>query len=474
MQTTAQLDSQAVLDLNTFERVVGTKALTVPEILSTILDYATRPTLASAACVSRAWSPIALDKLWSNHDVKVLGLLQILPLTARDIEYNRGREWILQRSPTDIEWARFYSYASRVRSLSVSHPEPDVFDPRITQWKVENDVLFPRLRRIECYSPQNGLLRISQLRSFVTSGLRELYLRSEEFLNPAAGKQTVAFLNDLARIEGLRLEKLKLEYQANLTSLKLPVVTANLVSANKDSISALELPNSGLNIPILANHSLQNLKALSIDLKRVKGETGIDQIQTLVEVCPRVVYLRVWLGDLDFPFVRKIFAWRLLSFELRGAARLGKGGIGEMAKAWPGLKKLSFHSGVDGPRTSFPLSLLADIVAEFPELDDLEASFYLTESRMDDLLTNLPLSAQYGCPSSLRKLRLSISSPPKSQTHRDLVAEFLARALPPGLRIESWYLGPEWRALLRRVEELHGGVRLRVGSIPEENDGVWF
>ncbi|KIO28465.1 hypothetical protein M407DRAFT_230395 [Tulasnella calospora MUT 4182] len=488
MQTTAQLDSQAVLHFNTFERVVGTKALTVPEILSTILDYATRPTLASAACVSRAWSSIALDKLWSNHDVKVLGLLQILPLTARDIMYNRGREWILQRSPTDDEWARFNSYASRVRSLSVS--VFGGFEPRITEWKVENEVLFPRLRRVEWYTPPNRHLKISQLRSFVTSGLRELYLRWDETLPPEEEEQTIPFLNDLARIEGLRLEKLKLQYQVGYLSSKLPVVLANLVAANKDSISTLELPHSNLETSVLANHSPQNLKALAIHIERFQVERVPDQIQTLVEVCPHVVYL-------GSGWRKATSGWRLLSFELRGLVRVGKEGIGEMTKAWPGLKKLGFSPGREEGRCSFPLSFLADIVAGFLELKDLEASFYQIELARDDLLNNLPSPARYSCPSSLRTFRIGMSSPPEFQTHRDSMAEFLARILPPGLRIESrchpahleerimlsgrkWVVapeenfGPKWRAILRRIEELHGGVRLRVGSIPEENDAVWF
>lgn len=60
-------------------RIKGTEALTAPELLSAILDHATQHTLASAVCVSRAWSYIAPDKLWLGHNIKVIDLLKILP-----------------------------------------------------------------------------------------------------------------------------------------------------------------------------------------------------------------------------------------------------------------------------------------------------------------------------------------------------------------------------------------------------------
>ncbi|KIO28468.1 hypothetical protein M407DRAFT_243004, partial [Tulasnella calospora MUT 4182] len=85
---------------------MGTNALTIPEILGTILDYTTPPTLASAARVSKAWSAIALDKLWSDYDVKVIHLLQILPLYLTGFPYSN---WRLLRTPTNEEWNRFYS-----------------------------------------------------------------------------------------------------------------------------------------------------------------------------------------------------------------------------------------------------------------------------------------------------------------------------------------------------------------------------
>lgn len=74
------------------------------------------------------------------------------------------------------------------------------------------------------------------------------------------------------------------------------------------------------------------------------------------------------------------------------------------------------------------------------------------------------------------------------------MAQFLAGAVPPGLRIERSYFpvashdvaqsadrqkaaatgrdfDPRWDGLFRNIEELHGGVRIGVGSIPEGGDG---
>lgn len=79
---------------------------------------------------------------------------------------------------------------------------------------------------------------------------------------------------------------------------------------------------------------------------------------------------------------------------------------------------------------------------------------------------------------------------------------FMAAVCPPGLHIQHSDLkdlGPQsgikdkvrwvdvegiakagrdvdyrWDALFRKIEELHGGVNVWVGSIPEQDDGVWF
>ncbi|KAG8909398.1 hypothetical protein FRC01_006965 [Tulasnella sp. 417] len=320
------------------------------------------------------------------------------------------------------------------------------------------------------------------MRSFVAPGLQELYLGMGGVQLWEAGRQAAAFLNDLARIEDLRLEKLKLYYSTFLNSVKLSVAIANLISANKDTITALELPEPDFSISFLPNYSLQNLNALAIQVTPVEGK---DPIQTLVEGCPRVEHLRLGYrhrgGSLpDFSCVRKVLAWSLLSFELRAKFDLSEENRGEMAKAWPELKKLKFNWKRRVPYTLLPLSHLADIVAAFPELEDLEASFYYKVND-DRPLTN-QLAPAHARPSRLRKLWLGMSPLPESQTHRECIAQFLALALPPGLRIESQChpaqpgnnFGPEWDALIRRIEEFHGGVRIRDGSIPEDSDGVWF
>lgn len=77
------------------------------------------------------------------------------------------------------------------------------------------------------------------------------------------------------------------------------------------------------------------------------------------------------------------------------------------------------------------------------------------------------------------------------------MARFFAEIFTPGLRIERICpegldedpsllperenmamrgrdVDPEWDALFQKIEELHGGVRIWVGTIPEDGNGVWF
>ncbi|KIO28467.1 hypothetical protein M407DRAFT_181042 [Tulasnella calospora MUT 4182] len=169
-----------------------------------------------------------------------------------------------------------------------------------------------------------------------------------------------------------------------------------------------------------------------------------------------------------------------------------------MATAWPRLKKLDFNWQKKTAYTSFPLSHLADIVAEFPELEELGALFdYNTNDSEGHLLPTYEPSSAPCHPPRLQKLRLGWSRLPGYKRNRDSMAQFLARVCPPGLRIERMCLegttndpvrltgkekittagrdvDPEWDALFQKIEELQGGVRIWVGKIPEESDGVWF
>ncbi|KAG9021699.1 hypothetical protein FS837_007053 [Tulasnella sp. UAMH 9824] len=507
MQATVLEDSRNVPVLCNVERIAGTQALIVPEILGTILDYATPPTLASAARVSRTWSAIALDKLWSNAEVKVVELLRILPLRLEEDPDPQWRVWTtlgyqqtLQRNPTNDEWTRFCSYASRIRSLVLPSWESDRFDPRITEWEVEKNVLFPRLRKMEyqfkCTIP------FIHLRFFVSPTLRELSL-DIGFLSEVELQEAQSFLDCLAATENLRLQKFKLDCSG--ANKELAVQVAKVSAANKHSIETLEIRGLSLYPLLMVGQSLQNLKALDFDLREVGGEEVTQVIQALVEGCPHVAYLRLRFTSplaqtdlLDLPGLRMILAWNLLSLEtqIMGGVYFSKANIGEMGQAWPKLKKLHCSWSSGRSRIYLPLSHLADAMAAFPELEELGGYFYYAEEE-ETLLRNHQPWSEEGRPLRLQKLRLGRSPLPASQDHRDLVAQYLAGVLPPGLRIERTYspgipldeaqlaeagkaaamgrdFEPGWDALFRKIEELQGGVQIWVGRIPGDSEGVWF
>ncbi|KAG8975510.1 hypothetical protein FRC05_005579 [Tulasnella sp. 425] len=475
MQAAVLREAPIIPVVPTFERMKGTEALTIPEILRAILDHAAPPTLASAARVSRAWLTVALDKLWSDHDVKVIDLLRILPLELTMYKEYYGEAlisyWKPQRDPTNEEWTRFQSYASRIRLLSMPDgdiPDADLprFDPSITEWKLKNDVLFPRPRRVDWSIPIKLAIPSSGLSSFATSDLQELSLivLSGWWTAPEVVTST---LHDLTTIEGLRLKKFKLT--ARGVDLNLGHAIADFITTQQDSLQTLEIQASCRRISPLGGQSLGNLTALDIHIPRGEDGAGaVNAIQKLVEGCPRVSYLKIRITDgifdIDFSNLRAMLGWQLLSFRFR----------------------------------RFQLSLLADIISSFSELEELGAEFRcdLDEHSLPD---SSHLSSLLIRGSRLRKLRLGLSSLRGAEQQRDTMARFIAAVCPPGLHIARSYLkppsgnwgdllwveaegitvagrdaDPEWDDLFQKIEELHGGVKIWVGSIPEEDDGVWF
>ncbi|KAG9027879.1 hypothetical protein FS837_004150, partial [Tulasnella sp. UAMH 9824] len=484
--------------------VKGTDALAMPEILGAILDYATCSTLNSAARVSRTWSTIALDKLWSNHVIKVMDLLRILPLMSQT--HIDSQHWRLQQNPTDDQWARFQSYASRVRSLSAPPRPYDRLDQAITEWRIEPAALFPRLTRIEWSSD----MPFHRLSSFVTPRVRELCLMIHwQYVEYT--EEVFSTIEYLAGIDEMRLQKFKLRCPSSTVIGKLGPTLADFITAKKDSIQTLDLMNFLPNILSLGIHLLGNLKALSLRVPCSGGGEDIDPMQALVKGCPHMKYLRIKPGRLqvnlfDLPGVRLILGWDLLSFEARllGGVRVGKADVGEMARAWPKLKKLDLNWRRPGSDNYLSLPCLEYIGAAFPELEDLGALFRYEPDDEPLLLTNrLPSSSSPSHLSHLQKLRLGGSPLPELQDQRDSMAQFLANACPPGLRVErrgpevstgglevatgglevaerekismrGRDVDPEWDALFQKIEELQGGVRIWVGSIPEDREGVWF
>ncbi|KAG8946893.1 hypothetical protein FRC04_011320 [Tulasnella sp. 424] len=502
MQAAVLREAPIIPVVPTFERMKGTEALTIPEILRAILDHAAPPTLASAARVSRAWLTVALDKLWSDHDVKVIDLLRILPLELTMYKEYYGEAlisyWKPQRDPTNEEWTRFQSYASRIRLLSMPDgdiPDADLprFDPSITEWKLKNDVLFPRPRRVDWSIPIKLAIPSSGLSSFATSDLQELSLivLSGWWTAPEVVTST---LHDLTTIEGLRLKKFKLT--ARGVDLNLGHAIADFITTQQDSLQTLEIQASCRRISPLGGQSLGNLTALDIHIPRGEDGAGaVNAIQKLVEGCPRVSYLKIRITDgifdIDFSNLRAML-------DCRDGKSLAK--VEEVRlKCRPPTTNFDVSSDSLYPGfRRFQLSLLADIISSFSELEELGAEFRcdLDEHSLPD---SSHLSSLLIRGSRLRKLRLGLSSLRGAEQQRDTMARFIAAVCPPGLHIARSYLkppsgnwgdllwveaegitvagrdaDPEWDDLFQKIEELHGGVKIWVGSIPEEDDGVWF
>ncbi|KAG8913801.1 hypothetical protein FRC01_004375 [Tulasnella sp. 417] len=319
--------------------------------------------------------------------------------------------------------------------------ELDRFDPRITEWKIKNDLLFPKLRKVEWHSPQASAMPFSQLRAFITSNLRELFL-STKYQDDRLDEEALSFLDELTTTEGLGLQKFKLHNSLPITDPKSAAVVAKFVVANENSISALELQSSRLDMSFLVNHSLRNLKALCFGVKQVGDEEAQQPIQTLVDGCPLVEYLRIWFEreyfarDLFFhPGVRAILAWRLLSFEVQRGTNLELTTLGEMAKAWPNLRKLSVNWNTARGQTYHSLPYLADIVLAFPELEELDMAFYCLGQEQQIILADQRLSGRCH-PPHLKKLKLGDSSLTRTPSQYESTARFLARVCSPELRIE--------------------------------------
>lgn len=367
-----------------------------------------------------------------------------------------------------------------------------------TEWRVENETLFPRLRRVEWHYQ----IAISRLPSFITPRLRELYfeLYTGEL---TTRKEAPSVINNIAAINDLKLEKLNLLHVGRPPA-DLGLALTNLVVANKDSIRTLHLPDSHPGLSSIVGHSFLNLRALNIRFLRVNGAEGIERIRALIEGCPHVQNLKIRLEGpdsnlFDFPGLRLILSWDLLSFEiwLPDGGCFSKGDLAEMGQAWPKLKKLGLSWGTSRSSEYLPLSCLADIGVAFPELEDLSASFSYAPDDEPLLQTEQVPSSSARCPlPRLQKFRFGGFPLPERQDQQDSIARFLADVLPPGLRVERFPyrppiaiypdpargmrkaagrdVDPEWDFVFQKIEEIHIGVRIWVGLLPADGGSVWL
>ncbi|KAL1945284.1 hypothetical protein VTO73DRAFT_2135 [Trametes versicolor] len=184
-----------------------------PELLSAILDVlnpgrsteddtdeefdlrtTNKAALAACARVSRHFSQHALDVLWFSLDENILTLLRILPSTRS----YRGPGWygmIITGDITPAEWARFCSYAVRVREISYSPPGVDPLIWTILARICQGEPLFPRLRLIVAWDVTEH--DVPALVSLLSPSLRNFSLQAAGPLNPKSASQLCAGLMEL-------------------------------------------------------------------------------------------------------------------------------------------------------------------------------------------------------------------------------------------------------------------------------------
>ncbi|KIO23774.1 hypothetical protein M407DRAFT_26773 [Tulasnella calospora MUT 4182] len=142
------------------------RALRIPEVLLEIFVASTDSTRAAAARVCRSWSSLALDVLWRDMESPI-PLLQVLsPLQPKQTPEQDGEtydDWDFANGLFDVDWTRFHSYATRIRTLVYRLNDPAIGS--------KNNCLSPRaLERVALLYPQGRCLvpNIQELRCHVT------------------------------------------------------------------------------------------------------------------------------------------------------------------------------------------------------------------------------------------------------------------------------------------------------------------
>ncbi|KAG8950574.1 hypothetical protein FRC04_007393 [Tulasnella sp. 424] len=152
--------------------ILGTvpRPLRIPEVLLEIFAASDNSTRAVSARVCRSWSNLALDVLWRDMNSPI-PLLQILsPLqpkqTPADAEQPEGEiyeDWDFANGLFDVDWTRFHSYATRIRTLIYRSSDPAIGS--------RNNCLSPRaLERVALLYPHGRCLvpNIQELTCHVT------------------------------------------------------------------------------------------------------------------------------------------------------------------------------------------------------------------------------------------------------------------------------------------------------------------
>ncbi|KAJ3565409.1 hypothetical protein NP233_g7649 [Leucocoprinus birnbaumii] len=126
-------------------------------------------TLAALACTCRAWSDVALDRLW--HDIRGISPL----LCCLDLWEDANGSWTIKRPLTDSDRATFCRYASRVRRLlRVASSDEDTPAAHYALSLISDSCILPNLCRLE-WDTQNPVA-FHYIRQYLNPGLKELYI----------------------------------------------------------------------------------------------------------------------------------------------------------------------------------------------------------------------------------------------------------------------------------------------------------
>ncbi|KAG8978826.1 hypothetical protein FRB90_008323, partial [Tulasnella sp. 427] len=185
------------LEATAFEFSAAGKALSIPELLSTVFSFCEKAKLATYAGVCKIWSEIALDDLWKDLATARPLFNLVLPKVLQAERGDLGEETSNLFSTED--WARFHYYSKRVRSVKVVDNDPkwirvlDAFDKHHPY----NTSPLPGLRAIQWIAQNNGV----PLTPFISERLQDLVMSVESLPTD----QMVDLVNSLRdRVPNLR------------------------------------------------------------------------------------------------------------------------------------------------------------------------------------------------------------------------------------------------------------------------------
>ncbi|EIN06479.1 hypothetical protein PUNSTDRAFT_127250 [Punctularia strigosozonata HHB-11173 SS5] len=162
------------------------RALCVPELLTSIFDYLERPNICACLLVNKQWSEVALDLLWHDVDDPLALFSNLAPLKTGPEPGSLALEFY--RTPTPSDWARFHRYASRVRSLAVCTGGTGSHRRATLSSNAWDDIartrtslnIFPSLNRLSLAAK-----RTAHLRDFVTLMQPNIKHLNMKLRNPA-------------------------------------------------------------------------------------------------------------------------------------------------------------------------------------------------------------------------------------------------------------------------------------------------